>query len=82
MTDASGEPNPPDPLSEEQRTDLLNEMLARHTNILAEHFSSVQIICTKLEPDGNTRRFHKGSGDFYARLGATAAWLNEQTAAQ
>lgn len=74
--DAAGdnEAGPP-PLSEENRTRLLEELLARYANQLAEHFSSVQIIATRLEPDCSTRRFDKGSGDFFARIGAARDWL-------
>lgn len=72
-----GESESRPPLTEEQLAEELAALLKRHANMLAEHFSSVQIIATKLEPDGGTRGFGQGSGDWYARLGAARAFLQE-----
>lgn len=62
------------PLDETERTEALEKLLERHANQLSEHFSSVQIIATRLEPCGGTRRFNKGSGDLYARVAASRVW--------
>lgn len=44
-------------------------------DVLMADFGSVQIICTKVNADGNTECVFKGRGDFYARLGAAREWL-------
>lgn len=75
MSTDSGEPDLPTPLTEEQRAQQLSDALKRHADQLSEFFTSVQIVCTSLEPDGATRRFEKGSGDYYARMGAVRDWL-------
>jgi hypothetical protein len=86
-TDAPGpnfspSPTPPPPLTEAQRTEALDAMLKRHVNQLAEHFSSIQIIATRLEPDGDTVKFQRGSGDWYARRGAAEYWLDQNQPAR
>ncbi len=43
--------------------------------LLAEHYSSVQIIATRLEPNGSTSLDLIGTGDYYARLGACNAFM-------
>lgn len=65
----------PSPLTEEERTRTLYEQLESHASQLGEFFSSVQIVCSNLEPDGATRRYHRGSGDYYARMGVVRDWL-------
>jgi hypothetical protein len=44
---------------------------------LSEHFSSVQIVGTILDPSGNTRRFSWGSGDLAARAKTSEIFLDE-----
>lgn len=41
----------------------------------AEHFSNVQIIATKVMPDGQTLDFAAGSGDIHARYHASKVWV-------
>lgn len=65
----------PEPLSTKGRTKALDDLLRRHTGQLAEHFSSVQIVATRLEEDGSTTGFAKGAGDYYARRGVSQEWL-------
>jgi len=63
-------------LSKEEINSGVQEMIARHVVQLSEHVSSVQIICTKLEADGNTTLFTFGNGDLYARAKACETFLN------
>ena len=55
--------------------DDLTKLLDRVLDQLGEHFSSVQIVCTKHE--GGTKHYHRGVGDFYARRGAADKWLRD-----
>lgn len=50
--------------------DRAPEILDKHLGMLAEHFTSVQIVATQLLPDGNTKLYTRGSGDWFARRGA------------
>lgn len=50
------------------------EMMRRHASQLSEHFSSVQIVGTKLEPDGGTMFVTGGSGDIMARIKFAEEW--------
>lgn len=50
-------------------------MIIRHANMLSEHFSSVQIVATKVNPDGNTSDFAGGSGDIHARVHVAQSWI-------
>lgn len=52
----------------------LRQLARRHAVQLSEHFSSVQIITTFLEPDGNTMYITEGSGDMMARIKGTEVW--------
>ncbi|MBC7773494.1 MAG: hypothetical protein H7210_13435 [Pyrinomonadaceae bacterium] len=57
-----------------------DEALRKCCNILAEHFSSVQILVTRLLPDGKTAFGAWGAGDFYARIGAAKTFIDRQMA--
>lgn len=50
------------------------EMMRRHASQLSEHFSCVQIVGTKLEPDGGTMFVTEGSGDIMARIKCAEEW--------
>jgi len=39
---------------------------------------SVQVIATAIEGEGETIHFHYGTGNLYARMGATQDWLGSQ----
>jgi len=52
------------------------EMLQRHAVQLSEHFSSVQIVATKVEPNGSTGDYAAGSGDLHARVHMTGCWVD------
>lgn len=75
MSDTAASDDAPQPLSQKERTRALDDLLARHTSQLAEHFVSVQILATRLEQDGTTTGFAHGSGDFYARKGICEEWI-------
>lgn len=47
---------------------------------LAEHFDSVQILCTRNtgEKDGNTVNVSMGRGNWFARYGQIREWLTKQ----
>lgn len=85
MADHSQQPaessRPHVPLTEEQRALELLRYISRLTSQLSEHFSCVQIIATRLESDGGTRKFAHGSGDFFARKGVVRDWLEHSTTA-
>jgi hypothetical protein len=42
-------------------------LLDSTTAKLSEHFGSVQIVASIVEPNGGTRSYRSGSGDWYAR---------------
>jgi hypothetical protein len=50
-------------MTDEQRTKIIDAAAAR----LSEFFGSVQIVASAVLPDGTTRGFRAGNGDFYAR---------------
>ncbi len=54
------------------------DMVRRHTVQLSEHFSSVQIIVTRLESNGTTSAYAYGQGDLFARMKNAEIWLDEQ----
>ena len=76
--EAARKPQQRAPLSDDDLAEHLQELVSRHAAMLAEHFSSVQIICTNLECDGRTRTFSYGHGDYYARKGAAKDWLDKE----
>ncbi len=64
------EPEPP------SDADIVNT----HLNGLSEHFDSVQILATRLEPDGRTVATILGSGNWYARTGLARFFLDQDQA--
>lgn len=52
-------------------------MLQSHSNQLSEHFSSVQITATKVNPNGSTSDFAAGSGDLHARVHMADWWVRK-----
>lgn len=52
------------------------DMVRRHCGQLSEHFNSVQIMVTKLNPDGTTSCCAWGNGDLLARVKGTEIWLD------
>jgi hypothetical protein len=50
-----------------------SEIVESHASQLAEHFDSVQIICTNVE-SGSTMTYATGRGNFYARHGSVTEW--------
>lgn len=53
------------------------DMLQSHANQLSEHFSSVQIAATKVNPNGSTSDFAAGSGDLHARVHLADWWVRK-----
>ena len=45
------------------------KIIEEHVAALAEHFGAVQIMVTRLAPNGNTECYRHGSGDWYSRQG-------------
>lgn len=45
-----------------------SQFLARHVHQLSEHFDTVQILATRLLPNGDTRMYDCGSGNTLARV--------------
>lgn len=64
------------------------ELVRKHLDLLSEHFDSVQIFCTRYNPnklegdpsgeDGTTTRVNMGVGNFFARYGHVAYWLEHE----
>lgn len=61
-------------------------LVRKHVDQLGEHFDTVQIFCTRYYPnkiqgydeDGLTTRINVGTGNFFARYGHVAYWLDNQ----
>lgn len=54
------------------------KLLKAHAIALSEHFDSVQIIATKLQPDGSTRMRPYGEGNWFSRYGSVRDWLKRE----
>jgi hypothetical protein len=52
-----------------------SQMMSRHAVQLSEHFDSIQVVGTKLNPDGSTSFYCAGKGDLFARLKVSELWL-------
>lgn len=52
-------------MTDKEAKDLLDSCVLK----LSEHFASVQILASRLEPNGGTKGTYSGSGDWYARRG-------------
>lgn len=55
-------------------------MLDAAATRLSEHFSSVQIVTSRLMPDGTTEATFAGSGDWYARKALCMAFVESDQA--
>lgn len=53
----------------------MNQLLRNVASQLAEHFDSVQIVTTKLNPDGTTSWNTGGAGDYFARKEACREYV-------
>lgn len=61
-------------------------LVRKHLDLLSEHFDTVQIFCTRYNPnkttdsdeDGTTSRVNMGIGNFFARYGLVAYWLEHE----
>lgn len=58
-----------------KKYDDLRAMASRHAVQLSEHFTSVQIVTTHLEPEGGTMYICEGQGDILARIKAAEVWV-------
>lgn len=56
-------------------SDEPHKLLEQVTNILIEHFDAVQIVATRVTPEG-TQAFECGAGCWYSRTGAIDEWLD------
>ena len=63
------------------------EMVQKHARALHEFFDSVQIFCTRYNPngveeddEGSTTRVSHGEGNYYARYGQVAQWVDKERA--
>ena len=57
------------------------EIIENHASTLAKKFDSVVILVTKYESeDGQTRYQHATRGNYFARLGHTVHWLEQEKA--
>jgi hypothetical protein len=55
-------------------------LLTAHAVRLSEHFDSVQLLASYLEPDGTTTAVAAGQGNWWARLGMTQGFLEKNKA--
>jgi hypothetical protein len=55
-------------------------LIKSHVSVLAEHFDSVQVFCTRHDNQNlkGTINVHYGSGDWFARYGHVSAWLKSE----
>lgn len=61
-------------------TDQNMEILRREAEKLMEHFSSVQILASRVDADGSTHMFTMGRGDWYARQGLAHEFISRERA--
>lgn len=63
-------------MNPEQRDKKL-ELIRNQVKILSDSFDSVQIFCTKYEPEseGDTSNYQLGIGNWFSRYGQIKAWL-------
>jgi len=63
-------------MNREEAVNLLNS----HASQLSEHFDSVLILASYLEPDGTTTAVAGGQGNYYARQGMAAQFIERAKA--
>lgn len=55
------------------------ELITKHAAALGRHFDTVQIFCTRHDPDCHpssaTQHFSAGTGNYYARFGHMKEWV-------
>lgn len=64
--------------AEDSEKDVDIERLRKHAGQLSEHYDTAQIVVTKLNPDGSTRRIAQGIGNWYARYGSVIEWIKTE----
>ena len=63
-------------LTDAEQAEALQELLERHASQISEHFNgSVQLMATHVFPRGGTKLFLAGDGDWYARQGMAAKYV-------
>jgi hypothetical protein len=62
---------------DEAQRDKKLELIKNQARLLAQSFDSVQIFCTKFEPENehNTAHYAHGEGNWFTRFGQVRAWL-------
>ena len=63
-------------MNRDEAINLLNDHAAR----LSEHFDAVLILASYLEPDGTTTAVAGGQGNYYARQGMAAQFIDRAKA--
>jgi hypothetical protein len=63
-------------MTREEAIELLNAAAAR----LNEHFDAVQILASYMEPDGTWTAVSSGEGNYYARQGMAAEFIEQARA--
>lgn len=55
-------------------------LIKSHVSVLAEHFDSVQVFCTRHDNQNlkGTINAHYGAGDWFARYGHVSTWLKTE----
>lgn len=62
----------------EREDEMRTKIIESHAAQLSEHFDSVQIIVTAIDPEEGTGIYRAGRGNYYARIGAVEEWLRRE----
>jgi hypothetical protein len=64
-------------MTPEQATAYLSRVAA---DLAEQGFDAVQIVASRIEPDGSTRSFMRGAGNWFARRGLCEAFIERDQA--
>lgn len=56
------------------------EIIDHAAAVLSEHFDAVQIVVSKIQPNGSTRCLKSGTGNWYARQAMCSEFVREDAA--
>ena len=66
---------------EKARNDADYKRIENAAIMLSEFFDTVQIFCTRHDPEEGTTSHHHGRGNYYARRGQVETWLVKENEA-
>lgn len=61
-------------------SDPHQEHITRHAIQLSEHYDAIQILATRLDPEGNTHYYRSGSGNLAARVEVARSFVRRADA--